>query len=293
MARVHVPSGPARGARPRPLQCSVWPRLLAASSLAPPQAKAAPLGILLDYAAGVITAADIRAAGAQGAIRYVSDRRPGGAWMLGKPIQLPEARDLYQNGLKIVSCYQYGKQDTADWLGGQNAGVLHAKRGWQLHVAAGGSYGAPIYASIDDDPTYEQYKGASSALSARLGSGSRPSAGGRLRQLQDDRLGASGRPRLLLLAAQLGLAARASPIRPPTCTRSRSTSATSAASAWTSTTFSSRGSVNGTKTYRSVSSASKLFLLAGASDKTKFVEVVASEPAELAPTMRRNFYITI
>jgi hypothetical protein len=123
-----------------------------------PTASAAPLGILLDYAAGVIPAADIRAAGAAGAIRYVSDRRPDGAWMLGKPIQLPEARDLYQSGLKIVSCYQYGKQDTADWLGGQNAGVFHAKRGWALHVAAGGSYGAPVYASIDDDPTITQYK---------------------------------------------------------------------------------------------------------------------------------------
>jgi hypothetical protein len=126
--------------------------------LAPARASAAPLGVLLDYAAGVITAADLRGSGAQGAIRYVSDRRPGGAWMLGKPIQLTEARDLYQNGLKIVSCYQYGKQDNADWLTGQGAGVAHAKRGWQLHVAAGGSYGAPIYASIDDDPTYEQYK---------------------------------------------------------------------------------------------------------------------------------------
>jgi glycoside hydrolase-like protein/TAT (twin-arginine translocation) pathway-exported protein len=123
-----------------------------------PSASAAPLGVLLDYAAGVIKATDLRASGAAGAIRYVSDRRPGGAWMLGKPIQLPEARDLYQSGLKIVSCYQFGKQDSADWLGGQNAGVQHAKRGWQLHVAAGGSYGAPIYASIDDDPSYEQYK---------------------------------------------------------------------------------------------------------------------------------------
>jgi hypothetical protein len=129
-----------------------------ASALGPPRASAAPLGVLLDYAAGVIKAADLKASGALGAIRYVSDRRPGGDWMLGKPIQLPEARDLYHNGCKIVSCYQYGKQDTADWLGGQNAGVGHAKRGWQLHIAAGGSYGAPIYASIDDDPTYEQYK---------------------------------------------------------------------------------------------------------------------------------------
>jgi hypothetical protein len=128
------------------------------SVAAPATASAAPLGVLLDYAAGVISARDIRASGALGAIRYVSDRRPGGDWMLGKPIVLAEARDLYQNGLKIVSCYQYGKQDTADWLGGQNAGVAHAKRGWELHVAAGGSYGAPIYTSIDDDPTYEQYK---------------------------------------------------------------------------------------------------------------------------------------
>lgn len=123
-----------------------------------PTASADGLGVLLDYAAGIIPASQIRAAGAAGAIRYVSDRRPGGAWMLGKPIQLPEARDLSQNGLKIVSCYQYGKQSSADWLGGQSAGVTHAQRGWQLHTAAGGPAGAPIYASIDDDPSYEQYK---------------------------------------------------------------------------------------------------------------------------------------
>lgn len=135
------------------------PAVLGVSALtAMPQASAAPLGILLDYAAGVISAADIRASGALGAIRYVSDRRPGGAWMLGKPIQLTEARDLYRGGLKIVSCYQYGKQDTADWLPGEPAGIQHAQRGWQLHTAAGGPVGAPIYASIDDDPTFDQYK---------------------------------------------------------------------------------------------------------------------------------------
>jgi hypothetical protein len=129
-----------------------------ASAATAPSAWAQPLGILLDYAAGVIPAADIKASGAAGAIRYVSDRRPGGEWMKGKPIQLQEARDLYQNGLKIVSCYQFGKKDTADWLGGQAAGVRHAQRGWQLHIAAGGSYGAPIYASIDDNPTSDQYR---------------------------------------------------------------------------------------------------------------------------------------
>ena len=132
-----------------------------ASTLAPAAAAepiGQPLGVLLDYAAGVISASAIRSSGAAGVIRYVSDPRPGGEWMKGKPIQLPEARDLYQSGLKIVSCYQYGKQGSADWLGGQPAGVKHGERGWQLHLAAGGSYGAPVYASIDDDPTFEQYK---------------------------------------------------------------------------------------------------------------------------------------
>lgn len=129
-----------------------------AGAIAPAAASADSLGVLLDYAAGVLSAADIKAAGALGAIRYVSDRRPGAQWMLGKPMQLDEARDLYQAGLKIVSNYQFGKQDTADWLGGQSAGVTHAKRGWALHTAAGGPVAAPIYASIDDNPSYEQYK---------------------------------------------------------------------------------------------------------------------------------------
>src|SRR6516164_2613474 len=131
---------------------------VAAASLRAAPVSAASLGTLLDYAAGVIPASQIRAAGAVGSIRYVSDRRPGGSWMLGKPIQVTEARDLSSNGLKIVSCYQYGKGSTADWLGGSRAGLEHAQRGMQLHAAAGGPASAPIYASIDDDPSYDQYK---------------------------------------------------------------------------------------------------------------------------------------
>ena len=130
----------------------------AAAALRAAPVSAGSLGTLLDYAAGVIPASQIKAAGAVGAIRYVSDRRPGGAWMLGKPIQLAEARDLHGGGLKIVSCYQFGKGSTSDWLGGAAAGMQHAKRGLELHTAAGGPAGAPIYASIDDDPSLEQYK---------------------------------------------------------------------------------------------------------------------------------------
>ncbi len=78
--------------------------------------------------------------------------------MLGKPIQLAEAQDLHGSGLKIVSCYQFGKGSTSDWLGGAAAGIQHAKRGMELHAAAGGPASAPIYASIDDDPSHDQYK---------------------------------------------------------------------------------------------------------------------------------------
>lgn len=114
------------------------------------------LGVLLDYAAGVISSADIKAAGAVGAIRYVSDRRPDAQWMLGKPIQASEATDLTGAGLQIVSNYQFGKGATSDWLGGQAAGLLHVKRAVELHKAAGGPDSAPIYASIDDNPSADQ-----------------------------------------------------------------------------------------------------------------------------------------
>jgi hypothetical protein len=74
----------------------------AAESLPAPSASADGLGVLLDYAAGVIPADQIRAAGAVGSIRYVSDRRPGGAWMLGKPMQINAARDLHRVAGRIL-----------------------------------------------------------------------------------------------------------------------------------------------------------------------------------------------
>ena len=230
------------------------------SALAPPRAAAAPLGILLDYAAGVIRAT--RSAGRGRARRHPVRLGPAarGAWMLGKPIQLPEARDLYQNGLKIVSCYQYGKQDTADWLGGQNAGVAHAKRGWQLHVAAGGSYGAPIYASIDDDPSYDQYKQQVAPYLRGWESVLGHQRVGRVRQLQDHRLGAAGRAGLLLLAAQLGLAEGFThPGRAPASGRDRQAQRRRASASTSTTILKPPVRAVGLKRYRSVSRASKLF----------------------------------
>ncbi len=116
-------------------------------------AAADDLGTLLDYAGGVPSAAAIRAAGHAGAIRYVSDRRPGAEWMAGKPLLAGEVEALHAAGLTVVSCYQFGKGSSADWRGGTEAGKRHADRGLQLHREAGGPDGVPIYASIDDNPS--------------------------------------------------------------------------------------------------------------------------------------------
>ncbi|MFD4291887.1 DUF1906 domain-containing protein [Rhodococcus sp. NPDC058505] len=120
-------------------------------------ASAAPVGgTLIDYSGGVPDAAAISAAGHAGAIRYVSDRRPEAQWMLGKPMRADEASALTAAGLEVVSCYQFGKGATSDWRGGLDAGTRHAERGLELHRAAGGPEGRPIYASIDDNPTAQE-----------------------------------------------------------------------------------------------------------------------------------------
>ena len=120
-------------------------------------ARADGLGTLVDYSGGVPSPAAIAAAGHLGAVRYVSDRRPGADWMIGKPLKESEADALAAAGLEVVSNYQYGKGDTSDWRGGYAAGVKHAKRGLELHTAAGGPANRPIYASIDDNPTAVEF----------------------------------------------------------------------------------------------------------------------------------------
>ncbi|MFE6919567.1 DUF1906 domain-containing protein [Nocardia sp. NPDC057663] len=120
-------------------------------------AAARSFGTLVDYAAGVPSAEAIKAAGHIGVIRYVSDRRPGAEWMEGKPLLAAEVEDLWSAGLAIVSNYQFGKGPTADWRGGLEAGKQHAERGWALHTAAGGPDTAPIYASIDDNPSETEF----------------------------------------------------------------------------------------------------------------------------------------
>ncbi|GAJ79301.1 hypothetical protein NBRGN_006_00410 [Nocardia brasiliensis NBRC 14402] len=125
---------------------------LGVTAAAAPAAARQSLGTLIDYSGGVPSAQGIKEAGHLGVIRYVSDRRPGAEWMIGKPLLANEVDQLHNAGLHIVSCYQFGKGPTADWRGGFDAGIKHAQRGLELHRAAGGPEGVPIYASIDDNP---------------------------------------------------------------------------------------------------------------------------------------------
>ncbi|QPK79766.1 DUF1906 domain-containing protein [Corynebacterium lizhenjunii] len=115
------------------------------------------LGTVIDYSAGVPSAAAIKAAGHLGAVRYVSQRRPDAQWMKGKPVTLAETRAQAAAGLATASVYQFGRASTADWLQGAAGAATHAPQAIALHKAAGGPTGRPIYIAIDDNPTRAQY----------------------------------------------------------------------------------------------------------------------------------------
>lgn len=115
------------------------------------------LGTVVDYSAGVPSASAVKAAGHMGAVRYVSDRRPGAEWMRGKPVTIGETRDYKANDLAVASVYQFGRAETADWKRGALGAADHAPKAMALHTAAGGPQGRPIYVAIDDNPTLEQF----------------------------------------------------------------------------------------------------------------------------------------
>ncbi|HEY0228839.1 MAG TPA: DUF1906 domain-containing protein [Mycobacterium sp.] len=116
-----------------------------AAAAAPPQ--------LIDFAARQIPAQQIRAAGYRGVVNYVSESRPGSSFG-AKPIIRPYAYSLIAAGLVIVSNYQYGKPGSSapsDFTRGYAGGIADARTAWQLHTAAGGGQGAPIFFTIDED----------------------------------------------------------------------------------------------------------------------------------------------
>ncbi|MGV0791503.1 DUF1906 domain-containing protein [Mycolicibacterium sp. XJ1819] len=126
--------------------------LVAGATLSGPTASARPLR-LVDFTHRLVAADEIKAAGYDGALVYVSELRPGADFDF-KPVTRQYADSLRAAGLHVVSCYQYGKPGwptPSDYTRGYDGGVADAQTAQQLHSAAGGPPAAPIFFSIDED----------------------------------------------------------------------------------------------------------------------------------------------
>ena len=130
----------------------------AIGTAAPSAAALGPVrGTIIDFSSGIPSPDAIKRAGHIGAIRYVSNKRPGAAWMTGKPVTLQETAANAAAGLPTASVYQFGRAETADWKQGAAGAAIHAPQAISLHKAAGGPTNRPIYIAIDDNPTREHY----------------------------------------------------------------------------------------------------------------------------------------
>lgn len=101
---------------------------------------------LIDFGARKIPADDIKAAGYDGVVVYVSDSQPG-ANFGAKPITREYADALRVAGLHIISNFQCGKPGGAapsDFTRGFDGGIEDARTALRLHKAAGGPDSTPI-----------------------------------------------------------------------------------------------------------------------------------------------------
>ncbi len=124
---------------------------LAATAEAP--SASAGNGQVIDFALRTIPPEEIKAAGYEGVVNYVSESRPGMNFE-AKPITRQYADALRAAGLHIVSNFQYGKPGgsaPSDFTRGYDGGVADAKTALSLHAAAGGGASAPIFFSVDDN----------------------------------------------------------------------------------------------------------------------------------------------
>jgi hypothetical protein len=128
-----------------------------------PAPKASATGLqVLDFATLQVPPAQIKAAGYDGAMVYVSELRPGATFDF-KPVTREYTDGLRAAGLQVASCYQYGKpgwvDSPSDFTRGYNGGVSDAQTALRLHAAAGGPDTAPIFFSVDDDIDADTWNG--------------------------------------------------------------------------------------------------------------------------------------
>ncbi len=141
---------------------AVAPVFLGLATVSGPPAASAAGTQLIDFAERRIPPDEIKAAGYDGVVNYVSESRPG-ANFEAKPITREYADALRAAGLHIVSNFQYGKPgwpDPSDFTRGYDGGVADAQTALRLHNAAGGTASAPIFFSVDDDIDEATWNGA-------------------------------------------------------------------------------------------------------------------------------------
>jgi Domain of unknown function (DUF1906) len=115
---------------------------------------------LIDFTERSVPPDQIKSAGYDGALVYVSELRPGADFDF-KPVTREYADALRAAGLHIVSCYQYGKPGwptPSDYTRGYDGGVADAQTALRLHGAAGGPDSAPIFFSVDEDIDLDTWK---------------------------------------------------------------------------------------------------------------------------------------
>ncbi|MFG1929158.1 DUF1906 domain-containing protein [Mycobacterium sp. NPDC048908] len=135
------------------------PVLLSVEALAAPRAAAANLR-LVDFTHRLVSPDQIKAAGFDGALVYVSELRPGADFDF-KPVTRGYADALRGAGLHVVSCYQYGKPGwptPSDYTRGFDGGAADAQTALRWHGAAGGPDSAPIFFSVDEDIDQDTWK---------------------------------------------------------------------------------------------------------------------------------------
>ena len=102
---------------------------------------------LIDFSRRLVPPNQIKAAGYDGALVYVSELRPGANFEV-KPISREYTDGLRAVGLHVVSNYQYGKPGwsaPSDFTRGYDGGVADAQTALRLHGAAGAGFGPDLF----------------------------------------------------------------------------------------------------------------------------------------------------
>jgi hypothetical protein len=119
---------------------------------------------LTDFTHRLVSPEQLKAAGFDGALVYVSELRPGADFDF-KPVTRGYADGLRAAGMHVVSCYQYGKPGwptPSDYTRGYDGGVSDAQTALRWHGAGGGPDSAPIFFSVDEDIDQATWKGVAS-----------------------------------------------------------------------------------------------------------------------------------